>query len=101
MTKKRCVFCGGDGPFNREHIFPEWIGREFVATVGGPFTITDRYGRRQHPTRLEVITTAICRDCNGGWMSAVEAHTKRHLMPLLLATKGRAISLLAERGIAA
>jgi hypothetical protein len=49
---------------------------------------------------LEVVSRNICRNCNQGWMSDIEARAQLHLTPLI---QGRRIDLdeAAREAIAA
>lgn len=88
MKKQRtCIFCGRKGNISKEHFWPEWLGQYF------PKGSDDRYISEFHeseskaPIRLQkrterqgnVITKKIrvvCRECNNGWMSILEAKVK-------------------------
>jgi hypothetical protein len=107
-SARTCIFCGGN-KLSKEHFWSKWIdplissqfsfryeangvqiGRGKVIRTG----YTERTGK---PTskRLRVV----CKQCNNGWMSALEANAKRVLTPLIL---GKRTTLTAsdQRSIA-
>jgi hypothetical protein len=87
VLTRRCGFCGGPGPLTLEHILPEWIAREVIR--GERIGTVASSGFAPVVRRFDVVGTfglkcrAVCRGCNGGWMSALEAATKPILAPLL------------------
>lgn len=89
-----CIFCGG-APVTAEHIWSEWTYQYIPRRKGkhSRRTLTDAAGAmrltRQRIRSGEVNTvkiTAVCRKCNTGWMSELEAAAKPHLVPLFLGT---------------
>lgn len=99
--KRECIFCGAT-PVTREHVWPQWIGREFPNS-----DINRRYEEptRSMPRKRLVNVTedvsffmayedeknhgvsdathvvkAACASCNNGWMATLEAEVK----PILL-----------------
>jgi len=84
MVFMHCIFCGHDlrpagenVPLSRtrEHIFAEWFRRisrhriinMYTATVSGG---TPQLGRR--PSLNALTMKGVCKECNNGWMSALE-----------------------------
>jgi hypothetical protein len=76
-----CIFCGR-GPTTEEHAIPDWLNREFA---GRPSEVTFRGRSRNVKTVLEfpVKPHLVCRRCNEGWMSRLEAHTKPQILAML------------------
>jgi len=106
----QCPFCGVDlrkANRSREHVVPRWVARARavadayevhppssnkrrtatsmnVSVIGGDIVLspTDRHARAkvEHPTNL---TVSVCRDCNTGWMAALESSIRAGLEPLI------------------
>ena len=80
-----CFLCGGGGPYNQEHVMPEWLARLLRLrrvqvsrrNAGGP--------RRRYP-KVETfgLTVRVCERCNNGWMREREDDVKDVLAPLVL-----------------
>lgn len=106
----RCVFCGRSN-LSKEHIWPRWshallpwgpnaqhrevrvTRTEKVKVVGEPWVL-DRQG---------AVTTkkirVVCRACNSGWMSEIEATVRSILTPLILGSPA-ALDQEAQRKLA-
>jgi hypothetical protein len=111
-----CAFCGTivRGKLSEEHVWPDWLIRELPPTEGltrermmvtaSPTAelIADR-SRSEGPEAAPSKVRAVCRDeCNGGWMSDMEAEIKPILLPIargltgtITADEQRRISLWA------
>jgi len=77
---KECVFCGMPGG-SREHIIAQWlIGR--MALDKYPIIVAhrveDNLMRRPEHGLLSYITTKVCKECNEGWMSHLEAAFQKY-----------------------
>jgi hypothetical protein len=80
----RCTFCQEDRTLTREHVWPQWLASVFeeeapqpiVRRVGGAVSI------RNEPMFKQTVR-AVCRDCNGGWMSQLEERVKPVLRPMI------------------
>lgn len=75
---KRCVFCQGPRPPSDppEHVFPQWISRILQQLPGdGNFHIasSDPDLPSYECSIIALTTNAVCRACNGGWMSDLES----------------------------
>ena len=89
---RACIFCGAKAD-TKEHIFPDWINR-LITTAdfeGIAFTI-DRgeitEQRTHRATRAAGMKARIvCRACNNGWMSDLEADAEKLLTPLMLGSQ--------------
>lgn len=96
MKKQRtCIFCGKEGNITKEHFWPEWLGQHFPKScedrhiseiheseAKSPKRIIKKYDRQGH-----VITKkmrVVCRECNNGWMSNLEAKVKPIISALLI-----------------
>jgi hypothetical protein len=80
---KTCVWCESSGPFDKEHIWPQWLSRAIGGSAIGPFYGGGPRGSRwQHRTRIEITTRAVCKACNGGWLQQMEDRTKPVLAPI-------------------
>ena len=94
-TDKICIFCGKtDGPFHKEDILAKWMMRELpqkkpftkvINTKTGKFFVTR--------SNLGLVTRAVCKACNGGWMSQLEGFARPILQPMM---RGKPQTLSAE-----
>jgi len=83
------MFCGGT-PVTREHVWPNWLN-SVLPVPAGPYEeiTTRRYPsepgtRRSHKTpSINAVVHVACGACNSGWMSQLEADTKRLTTPML------------------
>jgi hypothetical protein len=87
---KRCIFCESDEKLTKEHVFGKWIKKavvnphprtdHFVFINGAP-KVPGAFNRpgAPHSKHLKVV----CRTCNNGWMSALQANAKEHVLGLL------------------
>lgn len=93
--RKLRAFCGLPGKTSKEHIWPKWI-RPYIH-----FDDTSYVAASSHvfPDRHEIIRTkkwggdprsrgvpVVCRDCNSGWMSALQEEVKPFLIPMIQGT---------------
>jgi hypothetical protein len=97
MTRpdKICAFCGkADGPFHKEDVLAKWLMREvphkkpWIKVIGkktGKFFVT-RSG-------LGLLNRAVCKTCNGGWMSRLENLVRPILQPMM---RGQPLPLSKE-----
>ena len=82
--KHLCIFCNGRTN-SKEHAWPEWL----LEAICDPssFSETEAQFRKNsntvHYTGPEVTINCVCRRCNGGWMSELEAQAKRIMLPLI------------------
>ncbi len=97
--KRRCVFCDGQ-PVTREHAIPLWLTRhplfsEYVKN----FDHSPRIQLRTQPAGSDVMliqpqifgtpqlnsitVKAVCKSCNGGWMSRLEDRVRAPLNALM------------------
>lgn len=88
-SKKSCIFCGG-APICKEHIWPKWatkilphgVGSNTRAKVWGfysPELIAS--WQRQGDTK-SITISAVCKDCNSGWMSQYESEVQQWITPM-------------------
>ncbi len=82
-----CVFCGR-GPLTKEHALPRWL----ADPLGGHGSVKHAYLEPPDgalPTRewssrgLDLKVKAVCEDCNGGWMNALEGRARPSLYPMI------------------
>lgn len=59
---KKCAYCGGDRPSDKEHVFPASL-----------------YPRSRATSRVQRLTVPSCRRCNAGWADD-EAHFRNVLV---------------------
>lgn len=94
-TQRMCIFCGVAGDLTVEHVLPKWIwrgpdGKRTVSRVragqepgglqemhlhSGDGILGAYYAQRGHPFVPPPARTvkSVCRRCNNGWMSTLEA----------------------------
>jgi hypothetical protein len=88
-----CIFCQRKGKASREHLWPRWaqgtldqeahnkLVRHSIEPHDQPHTVWD--ARIFSATIKEV-----CRSCNNGWMSQIEAEAKLFAEPLIRGEEG-------------
>ena len=97
---KICRMCGesiGRPSRTKEHVIPDWLLDEFDLKghqisytpfeLQGPPSLqlslpNDETPRRDHNLG-SFLLGSVCKDCNGGWMSALEVHAKPDLIRLI------------------
>ncbi len=91
-----CIWCGGL-PLTWEDVIPNWLRKTWVfapdATRRLGRTYGDRsvlIGRARRINQAELRVRAVCKPCNGGWMSTLEARAKPIVGPL---TRGEAVEI--------
>jgi hypothetical protein len=70
VTAKRCAYCGGIGPFSREHIFPQFLYRANPGTDFG-YNL-----RRDEMVRGETTVRDVCPRCNNGPLSRLDDYAR-------------------------
>src|SRR5215468_7575397 len=106
MAKTPCGFCESTTHrITKEHVFGEWIGRLFGANQ--PDMIVRHTLKRDGvatPTRyaygLDHQVRMACRQCNSGWMSALEVLVQPLIMPMIRGAGRRDLNLTAQLTIA-
>jgi hypothetical protein len=76
---RTCVFCQSGKP-TREHALPAWISAELPGE--GPFRF-DQQGKQWLSRDAGKVVKAVCRSCNGGWLSVLETKAKPLLAPAI------------------
>src|SRR5690349_5445572 len=85
---RTCVFCGGS-PVTKEHVWPDWARRKLASSESFPhYRRLERQGQDPVDKRWlapahTMTVSAVCRPCNNGWMSELEARAKELLEPVL------------------
>jgi hypothetical protein len=83
-----CFFCGGGRPFNQEHVLPEWIAQLLqLQRVEVTRRHLDGPVRAWQYVGSFGLTVRICRRCNCGWMSDLEALARPVLEPMILGNR--------------
>lgn len=88
---KVCLFCGRPGPFDDEHPFDQWVW-QYVAEARADYTIVvgrydfgeDVYSEKSGNANLNVITRAVCKRCNAGWIKRLGDLTRYVVAPMLI-----------------
>ena len=76
-----CAFCGR-GPVTAEHVWPEWIVKQFPITrirVHRTARSTSSYPEKS----IKLTTRFVCEGCNSGWMSDIENRIKPVLLQMI------------------
>jgi hypothetical protein len=104
-----CVFCGASGAnvkITREHTFSDWINQVLTPDVVGPDITYER--SIMHGPQAGTVNAwpaaeitghtlrAVCKSCNNGWMSQLEAQARPLIEPMI---KGYNASLTTEQQI--
>lgn len=83
----KCAFCRSGGPFDQEHIIPEWLAKAVGESYpgGGLITRPGAVGGStiEYANTFGWKTNQICKGCNGGWMKALEDEVRPVLRPLV------------------
>lgn len=86
-SKRACIFCSASTDLTREHLLPDWLqdvlpNEDLVVhyRVLGRGN-GDRVEWTARPFRQRV--RFVCRSCNNGWMSRLEAAVKPAMIPML------------------
>ena len=75
-----CVFCGSK-PVTAEHVYPAWIGRK--VNVEGRILLTMGNRKVRQTPALDVKVKAVCKACNNGWLSDLEAEFSDKMLPVI------------------
>jgi hypothetical protein len=88
VSSRACIFCGRDDrKISGEHVWPKWIRTLFPE---GELVIN--YLRHKGEARCcpvkrsddtDVQLNDVCKDCNEGWMGALENRVKQLLTPIV------------------
>jgi hypothetical protein len=84
-TYSTCVYCKrNDSPRTREHVFAEWIAREF-SHKDWRRTIYPDAGQMgiESKNSIGLVLKKVCKRCNNGWMRKLESETKPIMLPLI------------------
>ncbi len=99
-SSKTCLFCGRGGKMSKEHLWPRWVQAAIAPDQRGRKIRNALYdGPPGEPFKaweapvFETTVKGVCVECNGGWMSKIEASAKPFALPLVL---GRSIALASE-----
>jgi hypothetical protein len=69
--KKRCAYCGGNGPFTKEHIVPNFLYNKHPK---------QKFGYNQKAGQFitwEATIRDVCKACNNGPLSSLDAYGKK------------------------
>lgn len=86
---RACPFCGGPGPFSKEHWLPHDWG-EYFPKVPGLVTANRNYDEAELTVRIENLThfdkqfAGICARCNNGWLRELDTAAKDIALDLAL-----------------
>ena len=90
---RRCAFCDRGGPLTREHVWPRWASGVIRAVVtpnrsdGKLWTTKRPDGSECRTVDLDRVAKRVCRECNAGWMSALETAVRPILEPMIAGTR--------------
>jgi hypothetical protein len=89
-----CIFCGHFGDKSKEHIWSDWMAELFPAErIPSHHEVLHVHTQKSVHVSSNVLTRqgaaitkklrVVCRDCNHGWMKAVEEAVRPILTPLI------------------
>jgi hypothetical protein len=83
QKREACIFCG-QGPLTAEHVLPKWL-QEWGLDGSGQHTLVsgEEYKTYSAPP-FSASRKVVCKKCNTGWMSRLEAVSKPLLKALIL-----------------
>jgi hypothetical protein len=84
----KCIFCQREGKPSREHLWPRWAQdlleqEERDQRVPHSIEPHDAPAKRWNAPPFTATLKDVCRACNQGWMSQIEAEAKKHAEPLI------------------
>lgn len=84
-----CTFCRQEGKRAKEHVWPRWLIERYgnERTAYSHRTFTAEISRRVH-TPENYVLGDVCEACNNGWLSDLEAATKRSFERLFFPLAG-------------
>jgi len=109
---RRCAFCGKTGRASNEHVWPQWLRAHanevspsrylhtagFTRTAADTLAETPTVTTHQPGSVFNIRARAVCRECNNGWMSALEQQAKPLLLAMIGAVQpGSAITLAPDQ----
>lgn len=78
-----CLFCK-KGRLTREHVWARWLTKQLRAELLRVVTENPSSPSITRITKeLDMKARAVCKKCNGGWMSALESDIKGFLAPMI------------------
>ena len=100
----KCIFCQREGKPSREHLWPRWAQdlleqEERDQRVPHSIEPHDAPAKRWNAPPFTATLKDVCRACNQGWMSQIEAEAKKHAEPLIRGEEGVLIDLDAQWAI--
>lgn len=72
----KCLFCKEEKKLTAEHVFPDWMKEIIPKDKYVINQITGLNKKWWSSKPFEHTVKAVCRDCNNGWMSKLEADSK-------------------------
>jgi hypothetical protein len=119
QPKRLCIFCSDQSGarISKEHIFPDWM-RDFLPEFDGTtHLVNSRLLDRDtglpvsEDRRIGMLNQAgdhrsrklkvVCTECNGGWMSVLQAKAKPILIPLIQGEWKSGLSVQEQTTLAA
>lgn len=97
LDGRSCVFCQISRADSREHVFADWMNREFRVPpaensrvdIRGTFRFGPNHAvekiaqeRPRQGTSKTIRPKVVCANCNNGWMSIIERQTKDLIIDL-------------------
>lgn len=87
---KRCIFCEGAGPFNEEHCFDQRLDKwllepgDTLTTIRGEADFgPPREWTKEGHSKPNMVTRAVCKACNGGWVRSLGDECEPAIAPML------------------
>jgi hypothetical protein len=100
----KCIFCQRERKASREHLWPRWTQETLTPQERKrPIRHSIEPHDEPHTTWDALPFTAtlkdVCRECNSGWMSQIEAEAKIYMEPLITGEEGGLIDVDAQWAI--
>jgi len=92
MVKRECLFCGRS-PQTREHVFPNWLTSFFETELPDVKFTTEVFSSKGakigkwETSGVNDTVKVVCKNCNSGWMSDLEAAVKPILLNMFRGVK--------------
>lgn len=91
--RMKCIFCQREGKASKEHLWPRWAQDTYDEDERDqrvPHSIEphDQPHKTWDAPAFSATLKDVCRKCNNGWMSTIEAEAKTYMEPLIRGEEG-------------
>jgi hypothetical protein len=97
----KCIFCQRERKLSREHLWPRWARdlleqEERDHRVPHSIEPHDAAAKYWDAPPFTATVKDVCRECNQGWMSPIEAEAKKYAEPLIRGEESLLIDVDAQ-----